>query len=120
MIARTLKRVKSGIWYELQKARKGRPYDAKVAEHTTYVRRRYNRAVGKKIALDKDLRKFVETHLLDDQSPEEISKRLKRVEKHLSYVSGSAIRRYIKSVYGRRIESHRAKVFISGVFPSRP
>ncbi len=111
VIARTLKRVKSGIWYELQKARKGRSYDASVAEHTTYVRRRYNRAVGKKIALDLELRKFVEMHLLDDQSPEEISKRLKRVEKHLTYVSGSAIRRYIKSVYGRRIESHRAKVF---------
>ena len=103
--------MKSGIWYELQKARKGRPYNATVAEHTTYVRRRYNRAVGKKIALDKNLRKFVEEHLLDDQSPEEISKRLKRIEKHLAYVSGSAIRRYIKSVYGRRIESHRAKVF---------
>lgn len=110
MIARTLKRVKSAIWYELQKARRGRPYDAKVAEHTTYVRRRYNRAVGKKIALDRDLRKFVETHLFDDQSPEEISKRLKRIEKHLPYISGSAIRRYIKSVYGRRIESHRAKL----------
>ena len=110
-IAQILKRPKSGIWYELQKARKGRPYDARVAEHTTYVRRRYNRAVGKKIALDRDLRKFVETHLLDDQSPEEISKRLKRIERHLAYVSGSAIRRYIKSVYGRRIESHRARVF---------
>jgi transposase, IS30 family len=110
-IARTLKRVKSGIWYELQKARKGKRYDAKVAEHMTYVRRRYNRAVGKKIALDRDLRKFIETHLLDDKSPEEISKRLKRVEKHFVYVSGSAIRRYIRSVYGRRIESHRAKVF---------
>ncbi len=103
--------MKSGIWYELQKARKGKPYEAKAAEHTTYVRRRYNRAVGKKIALNPELRAFVETHLLDDQSPEEISKRLKRIEKHLAYISGSAIRRYIKSVYGRRIESHRAKVF---------
>ena len=53
----------------------------------------------------------METHLLDDQSPEEIAKRLKRVEKHLAYVSASAIRRYIKSPYGRRIESHRAKIF---------
>ena len=48
---------------------------------------------------------------MDDQSPEEISKRLKRVEKHLPYVSASAIRRYIKTPYGRRIEAHRAKVF---------
>jgi len=105
-----LKRVKSVIWYELQKARKGRAYDPAYAHHVSYVRRKYARTVGKKIALDKDLRTFIETHLLDDQSPEEISKRLKRIEKHLSYISGSAIRRYIRSVYGRRIEAHRAKV----------
>ena len=111
LIAHTLKRVKSAIWYELTKTRKKRVYDAEYAQHISYVRRKYARAVGQKIALDKDLRKFVEAHLLDDQSPEEISKRLKRIEKHLPYVSGSAIRRYIKSVYGRRIESHRAKVF---------
>ena len=110
-IARTLKRVKSAIWYELTKTRERRSYDAEYAQHISYVRRKYSRAVGQKIALDTDLRKFVETHLLDDQSPEEISKRLRRIEKHLAYVSGSAIRRYIKSVYGRRIESHRAKVF---------
>lgn len=110
-IAHTLKRVKSAIWYELTKTREKRAYDAEYAHHVSYVRRKYARAIGQKIALDRDLRKFVETHLLDDQSPEEISKRLKRVEKHLTYVSGSAIRRYIKSVYGRRIESHRAKVF---------
>ena len=103
--------MKSAIWYELQKTRKGRPYDAAYAHHLSYVRRKYSRAVGKKIALDPELARFIERHLFDDQSPEEISKRLKRVEKHLAYVSGSAIRRYIKSVYGRRIESHRAKVF---------
>ena len=109
-IAKTLKRVKSGIWYELQKARKGRRYDAKVADHTTYVRRRYHRAVGKKIAMDNNLRAFIERHLMDDQSPEEIAKRLKRIEKQLPYISGTAIRRYITSVYGRRIEAHRARL----------
>jgi IS30 family transposase len=82
-----------------------------VAEHTTYVRRRYGRAVGKKIATTKELRAYIDHHLLDDQSPEEVSKRLKRIDTHLSYVSGTAIRRYIKSPYGRKIESHRAKVF---------
>lgn len=102
--------MKSGIWYELQKARKGEPYDASVAEHTTYVRHRYHRAVGKKIALNNSLRDFIEKHLMDDQSPEEISKRLKRIEKQLPYISGTAIRRYITSVYGRRIEAHRATV----------
>lgn len=67
--------------------------------------------VGKRIALDPPLRAFVEMHLMDDQSPERIANRLKRVETHLTYASASAIRRYITSPYGRRIESHRARVF---------
>jgi len=57
------------------------------------------------------LRRFLEHHLMDDQSPEEIAKRLRRIERNLPYVSASAIRRYIKSPYGRKIEWHRSKVF---------
>lgn len=72
---------------------------------------RNKRIVGKKIAAHSELRKFVENHLLDDQAPEQIARRLKRIEKHLPYVSASAIRRYIRSVYGRRIEWHRSKIF---------
>ena len=48
---------------------------------------------------------------MDDQSPEELAKRLKRIERALPYVSASAIHRYIKSPYGRRIEWHREKIF---------
>ena len=65
-IARTLKRHVSGIWYELQKKRKEKRYDATYAKHLSYVRMRRKRKVGKKIALDPSLRSFVETHLLDD------------------------------------------------------
>jgi IS30 family transposase len=48
---------------------------------------------------------------MDDQSPEEIAKRLKRIEKQLPYASGIAIRRYVKSSYGRVIEQRRNKIF---------
>jgi len=72
---------------------------------------RKNRFIGRKIALDSNLQDFIEKHLLDDQSPEEIAKRLKRIEKHLAYISAFAIRRYIKTPYGRRIAAHRAKIF---------
>lgn len=75
------------------------------------MRIRRNRYVGKKIALHSELQTFLEKHLLDDQSPEEISKRIKRIEKSLPYISAFAIRRYIKSPYGRRVEAHRAKIF---------
>lgn len=55
------------------------------------------------------LRKFIEAKLYDDQSPENIAKRIKKHEKNLPSVSKDSIYRYIKSVYGRRIEYHRNK-----------
>jgi IS30 family transposase len=69
------------------------------------------RKAGKKIALDPSLRTFVELQLMDDQSPDAVAGRLRRIERAIAYVSPAAIKRYIKSVYGRRIESHRAKIF---------
>lgn len=110
-IGRRFKRVPSAIWYELQKKRKGRPYDADHARHIGYVRMRRGRKKGKKIAQDQPLREFVETHLLDDQSPDALAGRLKRIAKDIGKASARAIRRYIKSVYGRKIEARRARIF---------
>ncbi len=58
---------------------------------------------------NRKLRKFVEEKLYDDQSPTNISGRIKKHEKHLVPVSKDSVYRYIKSVYGRRIEAYRAK-----------
>lgn len=110
-IADTFRRVKSAIWYELQKKRTGKHYDATYAKHISYVRMRAKRKEGKKIALDPTRRPFVETELMDDQSPEAIEGRLKYVVKGLVRASATVIRRFIKSPYGRRIEAHRLKVF---------
>lgn len=62
-----------------------------------------------KIIENKNLREFVEKKLLEMQPPKAISGRLKKREKDLNYVSKDSIYRYIKSVYGRRIEAHRKK-----------
>lgn len=62
-----------------------------------------------KIAEHSELQKYVDDHLYDDQSPEAIAGRIKKHEKHLPKVSKDSIRRYIKSVYGRRVEHHRIK-----------
>lgn len=99
------------MWYELSKRRKGRAYDASYAKHLSYVRMRQKRKEGKKIALDPELRAFVETHLKDDQSPEAIEGRLKTVVTNISSVSAYAIRRFIESPYGRKIEAYRTRVF---------
>lgn len=55
------------------------------------------------------LREFIEAKLYDDQSPPNISGRIKKHEKHLACVSKNSIYRFIKSPYGRRIEYRRAK-----------
>ena len=58
-----LKRAKSSISYEVSKKRKGGAYKADFAAHKTYVRRRRNRFVTKKIVADKELRKFIDDKL---------------------------------------------------------
>lgn len=80
-------------------------YDPKKADHKAYVRRQNSKFQGMKIALDKDLKKFVEEHLYDDQSPEIIAGRINKHEKHLRQISKDSIHRYIKSVHGRKIEA---------------
>lgn len=101
----------SSVAYELKKrTRKGRRYDAAYAKHHAYVKRKYSKAIGMKIVSNPDLRKYVEELLLDLQSPELVSGRIKKHRLDLPYVSASALRRYIKSPYGRRIEAKRQKL----------
>jgi transposase, IS30 family len=62
-----------------------------------------------KIVRHKKLQDFVEEHLYDDKSPESVAGRVTKHEKHLPDISKDSIRRYIKSVYGRKIEYHRTQ-----------
>ncbi len=82
-------------------------YDPKKANHKAYVRRKYSKYQGMKIVGNANLQEFVEEKLYDDQSPENISGRIKKHEKHLPFASKDSIYRYIKSVPGRRIEYRR-------------
>jgi len=59
------------------------------------------------IVSNEKTKKFVDTSLLDDLSPEAIAGRLQTKEKGLIGISKDSIYRYIGSVYGRKIESHR-------------
>jgi IS30 family transposase len=60
-----------------------------------------------KIVKNLSLWNKIDEWLMADQSPELIAGRLEEQEKDLPSVSKNSIRRYIKSVYGRRIEAHR-------------
>lgn len=59
-----------------------------------------------KIVQHKELRDFVEKHLLDDQTPEAIAGRLVK-QPRLPHVSNVTIRNFIASPHGRRIEHIR-------------
>ena len=110
-IAEILRKAESAISYELKTfTRKNRKYDAEYAILRAYQKRWRSKYAGKKIVSDKELRQTVEEYLLDDQSPEMVSARIKKHHKNLPSVSGKIIREFIASPYGRKIEAHRDKL----------
>ncbi|QQR54464.1 IS30 family transposase [Candidatus Peregrinibacteria bacterium] len=82
-------------------------YNPKKAQQKSYVRRRSARFQGKKVAMNKKLRDFVEEKLRDDISPAAISGRLKCQEGALPFASKDSIYRFLKSPYGRALEYER-------------
>lgn len=108
-IAAALKRSLSTLSDELRRNKVRRRYDPEKAHHKAYVRRWQSKYQGMKIVGDEKLRVFVESNLFDDQSPVNLSKRIKKQEKHLPAISKNSIYRFIKSPYGRKIEAYRNK-----------
>lgn len=102
-IGRAISRSVSAISKEIKINRVKRVYDSHKAQHKAYVRRHNASYRGQKIVNSKGLRSFVESNLLDGQSPEGISGRLKYQEKSLPYVSKDAIYQYLRSPYGKII-----------------
>lgn len=105
-----------GVWftalaYELRtNTRKRRRYNAEYAKLRAYTRRRYARPVGTKIVGEPLLRKRIDELLLDLQSPENVAGRIAHLEPQMPTVSPFAIRRYIESPHGRKIEAKRNKL----------
>lgn len=108
-IARQLDRSHSNILEEIKRNSVKGKYDPIKADHKAYVRRREAKYQGMKIAENESLKKYVDDNLYDDQSPEAIAGRINKYEKHLPSISKDSIRRYIRSVYGRKVEYHRIK-----------
>ncbi len=102
-ISRALNRAVSALYHEIKKNSVKGVYDPEKAQHKAYVRRHMASFRGKSIVATKELRNFVEHHLLSGQSPAAISGRIKYQEKNLSYVSKDTIYRYLRSPYGKII-----------------
>jgi len=106
-IAGALGRSASTISDELKRNRVKGSYDPAKAHHKSYVRRREAKYQGMRIVAYPALRAFVEEKLAEGRSPESIAGRIKRCERHIPRISPDSIERFLKSVYGRRIEAHR-------------
>lgn len=113
-MARALKRSPSTLSAEISSNSVNGKYDPNKAQHKAYWKRYNSKYQGMKIVGDQQLKKFVDQHLYDDQSPPAISGRLEHQEKNLPYVSKNAIYGYIKSIHGRKIES-----FLNSIKPKR-
>jgi len=103
-IARILDRCVSSISDEIKNNSVNGIYNAKKAQHKAEVKREKSKRDCLKVAMDTNLRKFVVDNILDHQSPEGISGRLKYIEKGISYASTKAIYKFVESPHGRQIE----------------
>ena len=105
-IAEKLDRGLSSISDEIKLNSVNGKYTAEKAEHKARARRQNSKLQCMKVAMDMELKKFVIDNILDDQSPEGISGRIKEVRRDLQEVSPKAIYKFVWSPHGRKIEKH--------------
>jgi IS30 family transposase len=103
-ISKILKRSKSSISEELHRV-KGR-YIAEKAQRDRYMKQYHKTKDWKKIVSNTAIKDYVELHIKEDWSPEEISGRIKHIDTHIPYISTKSIYSYIYSIYGRKLEGY--------------
>ena len=107
-IAGALNRDKGTISREIEKNSTNEIYDPEKADHKARVKRLYSKYQGMKVVSNKELRNYIEEKIAKDWSPEEISGRIKEVNRHIKYISPKGIYKFIYSVYGRILEKYLA------------
>ena len=105
-IGKALNRSPGTISDEIKRNKVDGRYDPKKANHKAYVKRKYSKHQGMKVANNKELRDYVENRLINDWSPEQISGRIKEIDKHIKYVGKDGIYKFVGSVYGRNLEKN--------------
>ena len=105
-IAKILGRGKSSIADELVRNSVCGKYNPEKAAHKARVRRKQSKYQGMRVVEHPELKTYVEEKLAADWSPEEIAGRIQEVETRLPYASFRAIYKFVRSVYGRTLESH--------------
>lgn len=111
-IADVLKVDKSTISREIKRNRRKRKgsskkktdngkYDASLAQHKAYVRRRYAKWQGRIVESNDELKEYIIQGLKSHLNPDEISGRMKLEDKPF-YASKNSIYRWLYSAYGQR------------------
>ena len=109
-IAHILGRDPSTISREIKRNRRKRrmkggtrdgPYEATVADHKSYVRRKYAKYQGKKIGEKDIMREYVVARLKKGWSPEIISGRMRKDNKSF-YISKTAIYEWLYTANGQK------------------
>ncbi|KKW24082.1 MAG: Transposase [Candidatus Kaiserbacteria bacterium GW2011_GWC2_52_8b] len=105
-IARMIGRSPSSVSEELGRNSVRKKYSRQRADLNALLRRKQSKLQCLKVAMDPELKKYVTENIENDQSPEGISGRLKKVETYMQYASTKAIYKFVHSVHGRKIEKH--------------
>lgn len=105
-IAEMLNRSPNTISREINNNSVDGRYDPLKADHKAYVKRKYSKYQGMKVVEDDNLRNYVEEKIKQSWSPEQISGRIKSVDRHLKYIGFKGIYKFIDSCYGRNLERY--------------
>lgn len=92
------------VGYEVRENSVNGFYDAIKTDQKAYVARKYSKYQGMKVNEDDVLETYVREKMHLDWSPEEISGRIKYVDKKIKYASAKAIYKYVYSAFGRLLE----------------
>ena len=100
-IGEALGRDRSTIEREIKRNRTKKTYDPLQAKVKARQRRRYSKYQGMKINDRSELRAYIIAALQKHRTPDQISGRLKEVDRHLPYVSKKAIYEWLYTVRGQ-------------------
>jgi IS30 family transposase len=99
-IGKLLARSPNSISLEIKKNSVRGVYDPKKANDKSRNRRKSSKYQGMKIAGHKELRDYVEEKIKKYWSPENVSDRIKNIDKHITYVSAKGIYKFLFGSHG--------------------
>lgn len=109
-IATALNRSSSVISEEIKRNSVEGVYTSKKAHAKYLVKRSNSKYQMMSIVSNTKLRERVEELLLDDVCPSNVAGRVKKESKGKLNTSKTSLYRYVKSIYGRKIEHHRKSI----------